>query len=205
MLPMMAIPGLVSAGVGLAQGIAGATSDRTQQQWNKKRLEELMKLQQQGQLGLSGNERRQLNAQTYQPAANAAAEARSRAEQLMAAGGQTSGADLVASQKAQQGANAQARQQAAQIVNAANLQKQAQQKNELEARLAEKSRMAQRDVGMVGDAVQDALATAAQAGVDAFAPQVGGAAPGAAGGMAGIDPAMLKKLQELGLLQAGGA
>lgn len=216
--PLMALPMLAGAGSDVIGGILSATSDRAQQQHNKKRLNELLAMEKKNQFGLDPDERRNLNAQTYNPAANAAADARSRAEQLMSAGGATSGADLVASQKAQAGQNAQSRQQAAQIVNAANIQKKNEQKSELEARLAQKSEMAQRDINKAGVPITNALAAGTQAGVDKVDEDnyqralAGAQSPVAAasGGntlaqgvdpaLAGISPELLRRMQQMGML-----
>jgi hypothetical protein len=166
MLPLLALPALVSGAGKVAQGVGNALADRKQQQYNKEQLNKLMELQKKGQLGLTGQERRTVHQGVFAPAAQAAMQARTRAEQLGAAGGQTGGADLsrLQQQQAQQGAMAQ--QQASQIVNAANLQKQQQQRQEIEQRLQAKSAMAKNDVNSIAEPIIDLAATGAGAYAD---------------------------------------
>ena len=104
----------------------------------------------------------------------AAAQARSRAEQLAAASGRTQGADLAQMQGVQANQNAQARQQAAQTINAADLLKQRQQKGEIEARLAEKSRMAANDIEQIGTPAANLAAAGGAATADALTPPLEG-------------------------------
>jgi hypothetical protein len=178
-LALMALPALVSAIGGVVKGIAGHRSDRTQQQYNKKKLAELLQLQEKDELGLTAAEKQLEHTRVYAPAAAASAAAAKRAETLSAAGQRTSGADLAQLQLQQAQQNAQAQQQAAQLVNAADLAKEGQQRGEIEARLGEKSRMAQRDVDLFAKPIIDAAATATAFGVDSRAPPAVAGAPAA--------------------------
>jgi len=193
---MSQIPALVGATGNLITGIAGATSDRGMQKRNKQQLEELLLKEKTGGLGLSGQEERGIENSTLLPAQKAAAEARSRAEQLMAAGGQASPGDLQKNAQIQAAQMAQGRQQAAQAINAANLQKQQQQKAEIEARLAQKAEMAQRDIDMVGKPATDLAVQGATAATQMMAPGLGGAP------MAGFSPEQLEQLKSM--LGGGG-
>jgi hypothetical protein len=200
--PFMALPAAV-AGVGnTVLGIAKSRADRGLQQRNKKKLGMLEGLEDKGLLGqLDANESRAINDSTFRPAADQAASSRRRAEQLMAAGGQASGADLVAGQKAEQGALTQGRQLAAQVRNQAGIEKKQQQLNEIEARHAQAAAMKLNDVDQVGQPMVNALTQATQMGVDWKAPQPtppsggGGVAPPVDPAFSGLTPEQIRKLQ----------
>lgn len=94
---MAAIPAIIAGVTAAGIGIAQAASRAKKTKFEKKNLEEierLQRLQQSGGLGLSPAEQRVREAQLISPVRAAAEAERTRSEQLLAAQGGTSGADI---------------------------------------------------------------------------------------------------------------
>ena len=146
----MAIPAALLAATGVAgalgigQAIAGAKPTETDIA-NKKRLEELRRLQERGQLGLGGDEERLLGSRLTAPVQRAAGEAQRRAEAVQAAAGGTSAADLSRLRQEQSRTVSAGRRAAAEQVEAADIAARRAQEAEIEQRTAAVSQR-QRDV-----------------------------------------------------------
>jgi len=155
--------GLTGA-LGLAQGVANALPTQTDKA-NKKRLEELTRLKQAGQLGLGGREEQLLSARLTQPVQQAAQQAQSRTEALQAASGGTSGADLSRLRTEQARTLSAGAQVAGAQVEAANLAAKRAQENEIEQRRAAVSQRKKDAINSIfGGATQAAGAAGAIAG-----------------------------------------
>lgn len=167
-LPLI-VPLLAGAGaLQVAGGIAQNAATRKYRKANEAQIDELAELERKGQLGLTPAEQRLLDQRLNAPVAAAAAEARSRAEQLGAAQEMT-GADAARLREEQTRATARGAQEAALQVIAADEQKAAQQKAELEQRMAVAAQQK-------ADTVARTFGSAAEA--TAAGAQIAGAMPG---------------------------
>lgn len=144
MNPML-IAAAIAALAGTAQGIAKSTTNNKAQRHNKAALEALMAKEEQGNLGMSPEEKQQLSQQLNVPVQQAAAQGQQRAEQIAAASGQSSGADLSRLRTERDRATSTGAQQAALAVSGANQMRADEQRNELEQRLGMQTAMRQDD------------------------------------------------------------
>ncbi len=185
----------LSAGLGIAQGIAQYGSNDKMQGRNDKKLQHLVEMERKGNLGLTGNQQQLLDQKMMAPVATAAAQQRSRGEQMLASAGGlggASGGDLSRLRQEQATTTSQAQQQAALEIAAQDEARKLQQKNEIEQRVAMQAAMKKDDWNALFGTASEAAGT-----LGAMA----GATPGTFG-MAGLfgekltpeNIAMLKKL-----------
>jgi hypothetical protein len=142
--------GLTGAGP-IVTGIADATADRQAQQRNKAELEKLLGKEERGELGLDPEQRKLLDQQLNAPVQTAAAQARTRAEQIANAisGGNTTGQQAAQLRKEQQGTLAAGAQRAALAIAGAQEQAKQQQKTEIEQRLQAKAAYKRDDIAKI--------------------------------------------------------
>ena len=185
----------LSAGLGIAQGIAQYGANDKLQLRNDRKLRKLVEMERNGNLGLTGNQKQLLDQRLMAPVATAAAQQRSRGEQMLASAGGlggASGGDLSRMRQEQATTTSQAQQQAALEIADRDEARKLQQKNEEEQRAAMRASMKMDDWNALFGTASQAMGT-----VGAMA----GATPGTFG-MAGLfgekltpeDIAMLKKL-----------
>lgn len=131
--------GAISAGLQAAQ-LAAMLMPTAQDRENKKRLEELEKLRDQGRLGLTGAERAEAETAMLNPVRALATEQRQRSEAQMAGmGQQLSAADLQRAEKVSQQQAQDKAFQAGATISQMNLDRAQQQLTELQQRIAYKS------------------------------------------------------------------
>lgn len=213
MLPLL-IP-LIIAGAAAAAGGAGAAasgmSDRELQKRTKARAKQLLQMEEEGKLGMTGNEQRQLDQNLNAPVAAAATSARQRAEQIAAASGSSSGAELAQFRQQQQKTQSEGAQRAALAVQQASATKKQQQESELEARLAALAAMRQHDIQGAMTALNQAamvggMAAGATPGTFQMAAPGGGAWQSQSALMAlQQNPALMAQFQAFLAQQQGGA
>lgn len=126
---------LGSAAGGVGQAIAGAVPTQ-QSRFNKARIDELLRLQKAGTLGLDPEERAALTRAQLQPVRELATEARTRQEAAAAGAGDASVADLQRLRAAEAGTVSEAARRAGQAVEVTSLERAQQQRTELDQRLA---------------------------------------------------------------------
>lgn len=163
----LALAGLVGGGAaGIGQGIAGALGNNGEQKLVNQQLDRLTRKKQQGNLGLSGEQQQMMDQALNAPVQNAAAQARSRAEQIAAASGSSSGADLSRLRQEQGRTVATGAQNAAAQIQSADVQKRQQQLDEINRLTALKSGLKQDDYSSIfGGLSQVAGAAGGAAGV----------------------------------------
>jgi len=158
----MAIPLLplaISGGLGAAQAVSSLIPTAADKR-NKEKLNELLELEKQKQLGLTGQERAVAEARGEMPLAQQLSSQQAAQKRALAAGGGGVGAALAAGQVAAD-AGALARQQAISDLEALDLQKKQAQLQEIEQRTALK---AERDLEK-RNAILSALGDVAQTGL----------------------------------------
>lgn len=160
-LPLLVplIAGGISAAAGAAGGIAPTLANNQLQKRNREKLDELLQREKQGKLGLTPAQQRILDQRLQSPVAAAAAEARSRAEQIQAAGGVQSGADLSRLRTEQTRQVATGAQQAALQVAMADEAARASQLDEIEQRSQMKAQMKADDIAQILGAVSQTAGT----------------------------------------------
>jgi hypothetical protein len=164
-LPLLALAGIGTAGLGTVGGIWQSTANDAVQRENRQRLEQLRKLQAGGKLGLNPLEERQLQDTLVSPVQKAAAEGRLRAEQIAASTGSATAGDMSRLRTEQTRANGEAGQQAAIAVRAADQGKRKEQLAEIEQREQARATMKADDLQTVLSSLsQSAAAGGAIAG-----------------------------------------
>jgi hypothetical protein len=149
------IAGGISAAAGAASGIAPTLANNQLQKRNREKLDELLAREKQGLLGLTPAQQRILDQRLQAPIAAAANEARTRAEQIQAAGGVTSGADLSRLRTEQSRQLAGGAQAAAMQVAQADQAAKAAQLDEIEQRDRLKAQMKADDYAQILGAVSE--------------------------------------------------
>lgn len=162
----MALPliPLIAGGVGLASAIGKAIPSK-QDRFNRQRLKGLLERQQQGELGLTGEERQFLTHQQMDPARRMAGQVRERqaAELHSLPGGQSASlGDVARIREAEQRGIGEAASGAASRVEAAHLAQRGQQEQEIEDRLAAGAARRDEVIGGVTGFASDALGMAQQ-------------------------------------------
>lgn len=153
----------VFAPFAVAQGIFQATANDALQRENRKRLDELLRREEAGRLGLDAGEQQLLAGQFTAPVQQQAAAARSRAEQLASASGGVSGADLSRLRQEQQAQTSTAAQNAALQIAGLNEAARQSQLQEISQRTALKSGLKADDIGAVFDGIAQAASASGQA------------------------------------------
>lgn len=135
----MAIGLLAALAISAAIAAASQAVPTAQERENSKRLKELQRQQERGQLGLSGKERSVLEQGLLSPVKAAAREQRLRTGQQLAASGNVQPTDILrAGQMSEQNVG-QAAMSASQTIQEEDLRRQRAQKQEIEDRLAFKA------------------------------------------------------------------
>lgn len=207
-IPLLPIIGAATGVAGTAGGVASSFANNEVQRANKKRLEELERLDAAGKLGLNPVEQQQLQAQLYNPVQRAAAEGRVNAEKMQAAMGTTSAADLADLRQQQVRTNAAGARDAAMAVRGANEQKKVMQQQEMESRRGAKAQMKADDIATImgalskGAAAGGAIAGAPEGTFANTALALGGmrAPSTGAAGFSEEELALFRKLRENGQL-----
>lgn len=163
---------LAAAPFALSGAIAQVLAGKKQRQYNKAKLDSLMKREKAGNLGLSGVEKDLLSSQLNDPVRAAAAQQEQRAALAAASAGPgASGADLARLRTERGRTVADAAQQAALQIAQADILRTQQQRAEIEQRLGFQNAMRQQDIAsIVGALTQGAGALGSVAG---SAPGVG--------------------------------
>jgi len=159
----------VLGGATLAGGLGSlyqVTANDAAQRENRKRLAELERMRDAGDLGLSPLERRQLQSQLFTPMSRAAAQGRAASEQQMAAMGSTAAAgDYARIREAEARQNAAAQRDAAMTVQAMDEQKKQSRLAEIEGRIQAKSQYKADDIAtLFGGLTKTGAAAGAIAG-----------------------------------------
>jgi hypothetical protein len=199
----------------LISGIGGAaystTSNNRLQRNNNEELDRLKKLKEGGGFGLTPVQQRQMTNDMLAPMQQAAAQGRSRNEQLATAmqQGGASGAALSRLREEEGRAVGQAANQVAGQVRSADQAAEAQQRAEFEGRLQSQAQMKNNDIETMNRAISSIMSGAgmgAGAPVGTFSaagaggaamPMMGGGAPGASA-MAAMPPETLSSLRSAG-------
>lgn len=134
MLPAMALSG----GLGLAQSVASLIPTAADK-LNKERLKALQKLEEDGQLGLTDEERNKKDAALMAPVRAAATQAAEDNRRTQAATGITTGQSLATAQRVAGETQGRAAMGAKEYLDQLDTQKEEAQKNEIEQRTANKS------------------------------------------------------------------
>lgn len=132
---------VIAAGTAAASAI-GKTVKSSQGRYNRRQLNALLARQEQGELGLTGEERAFLTQQQMDPARRKATETRQRQEAMLhggAPGVESSIGNLARAQEAEQRAVSEGSLAASRNIEAAHLARQAAEEQEIEGRLAFKS------------------------------------------------------------------
>jgi len=177
-IPLLAPLALGTAAVGIGQAVQSVKANDELQKRNKMKLDQLLQRERTGELGLSGTQKTLLDQQLNSPIAAMAAQGRERGEQLMAASGGGSGADLSRLRTEQARTVSDASQNAALQIAAANEQRRQEERNEIEQRAAAQAAMKRDDVNSTFGALSDGL--------------------GAVGALAGMPPASQKLANAFG-------
>jgi hypothetical protein len=148
---------LASGALSAGAGVAGSLLNNKQQRYNREQLDALMRRKESGTLGMSGTQQRLLDQQLNAPVASAASQAQQRAEQIAAATGGTSGADLSRLRTERDRTVASGAQNAALQIAAANEQERMRQLNEIEQRLAAQSAMRRDDFNQIAGGFSQAM------------------------------------------------
>lgn len=202
---------LIGGGLGAVQGIGSSMANNQQQKYNREQLDELMKLQASGGLGLTPDEQRLMDQQLMNPVQAAASQMQTAQQQALAASnGGASGAQLARLRQEQARTITGAQQQAASQILAADQARALQQKNEIEARQAAKAAYKQDDfnailgglsqlagpIGMLAGAPPGTATASGKVGAKAAVP---GAEPAPTSGLdasLGVDPLMRAPLSQ---------
>jgi hypothetical protein len=173
------IAAIAGATVAAAQGIGTAVSNNKGQARNRQQLDELMQMEERGELGLGSAEKGRLGQQLNAPLAQAAADGQQRAERIAAAAGDGAAASDLSRLRTEsarmRGAGAQ--EAALQIATMDEAKKQ-RQLNEIEQRLAVRGATNRDDMNAVAEPMaQIAMGAGQMAGAPPATPE-GGSLPG---------------------------
>jgi len=156
--------GVLSGGLGLAQGISGAIKTEEDKR-REEELEKLLGLQKTGGLGLTGEERRLREQQLVTPVREVASQLQSRQEAAIGAGAGVSGAELSRLRQETGRTIAGAQQAAATQILEADIAKEQAQRAEIERRAADiEARKKERRASIFGGLSQAAAAAGEIAG-----------------------------------------
>lgn len=183
------LPGLAAGAtgaLGLAQAGVNILANNEAQKRNREKLEQLMRMEAGGQLGLTGTEERLMQRRMNDPVAQAAQAAQSRAARIAATMGEgASGGDLAQLRQEAQQLRAGGAQNTALAVSEADRAAAEQQKNEIEQRMALKLAMRRDDIDQAFNAASQLAGAAGQAA--GAPPNTEGVTDGSSTGAAGGD------------------
>lgn len=161
-IPLLGALAIGAAGAGLAQGTASVVQTGKQKKQNKRRIDELVEMRNGGRFALTDSEQSALEANMMGGSRRAAAQARSRGEQLLAAGaagGTATGGDFARLRQEQAEVVGRGSQETAQAVRQADNERRRELEAELAGREALNSELGNQQVRNVFGALSAGIGT----------------------------------------------